>query len=407
MLQLPGRPLAVLALLLLLVAGAAAAEQRSDVFAVRDVALDATAATAAAARDKALATGQRLAFNRLLARLASKDSLRQLPKVGDAALADLTEGFEVQEEKHSPVRYIAKLTYRFKPAAVEQLLRDAGVAFAETPSKPVLVLPVMRTGDTLALWEDPNPWRAAWASLPPADGLVPFISPVGDINDIADIGAQAAASGDAQKIGAIETRYDAGSVLVLIATLHAKPDGSPGALDLAASRYGTGSDTPLVVSSVPAKPGETLDALMARAADQVETTASEHWKEENLLRFDDAQEALVTVPIADLAEWVKLRGRLDQIASIKQAMLVYLSRSEARVDVHYLGALAQLKLALAQHDLVLTEEGEALELRLAGSAAPAGSGTGSAAGPGGEAGAAPSGAAPAGDTGKGTGAATE
>ena len=92
---------------------------------------------------------------------------------------------------------------------------------------------------------------------------------------------------------------------------------------------------------------------------------TERWKADNLLHFDQAQEALATVPIANLDAWLTVRRRLDQVASIKRAAVVFLSRSEARIDVQYLGDLAQLKLALAQRDLILTEEGEGLVLRLA------------------------------------------
>ena len=395
MLQLVGRPIVVLSTFLALIASsgsAGAAEGGSDVFTVRNVAVDATAATAAAARDKALASAERLAFQRLLARLTLPSDARQLPKVADAALADLTEGFEVQEEKHSTVRYIASLTYRFKPAPVEQLLRDAGIAFAETPSKPVLVLPVLRTGDSVALWEEPNPWRTSWANLPVADGLVPFTVPIGDLTDIAAINAQEASRGDAQKLGAIAARYDAGSTLVASATIHTAPDGSAKAVDLAASRYGAGNDGQVAISSVAARPGEALDALLTRVALQLESDVTERWKADNLLHFDRAQEALATVPIANLDAWLMVRRRLDQVASIKRAAVVFLSRSEAQIDVQYLGDLAQLKLALAQRDLILTEEGAGLVLRLAGdTAVPGGgpaSGTGSASGAGADTGAA-------------------
>ncbi len=395
MLQLVGRPIVVLSTFLALIASsgsAGAAEGGSDVFTVRNVAADATAATAAAARDKALASAERLAFQRLLARLTLPSDARQLPKVGDAALADLTEGFEVQEEKHSTVRYLASLTYRFKPAPVEQLLRDAGIAFAETPSKPVLVLPVLRTGDSVALWEEPNPWRTSWANLPVADGLVPFTVPIGDLTDIAAINAQEASRGDAQKLGAIAARYDAGSTLVASATIHTAPDGSAKAVDLAASRYGAGNDGQVAISSVAGRPGEALDALLTRVALQLESDVTERWKADNLLHFDRAQEALARVPIANLDAWLMVRRRLDQVASIKRAAVVFLSRSEAQIDVQYLGDLAQLKLALAQRDLILTEEGAGLVLRLAGdTAVPGGgpaSGTGSASGAGADTGAA-------------------
>src|SRR5258707_1128827 len=68
---------AILLLALLLPVGAARA-QTSDVFEVRDVDVDVTADSAAAARDKAVLEGQRAALDTLLGRIASKDDAARL-----------------------------------------------------------------------------------------------------------------------------------------------------------------------------------------------------------------------------------------------------------------------------------------------------------------------------------------
>jgi hypothetical protein len=380
--QLVGRPFVALSAFLALLAfleSAGAAERGNEVFTVRNVTVDTTAATAAAARDTALVGAERNAFQRLLARLTLASDAKRLPKLTAADLADLTEGFEVQEEKHSAVRYIASLTYRFKPPQVEKLLQDAGIPFAQTPSKPVLVLALLRAGDKLSLWEDPNPWRTTWATLPPADGLVPFVVPVGDLTDFAAIGAGEASTGDAQKLAAMAQRYEAGSTLVVTAVIRGKPDGSPKAVELASSRFVPGSDSQVTISSVAALKGETLDALLARAAQQIESDIGEKWKADNLIHFDQAQEAVVTVPIANLENWLAVEARLAQVASIKRTALIFLSRSEAQIAVQFFGDPAQLKLALAQRDLILTGEGEGLVLRLASSEAVGASAAGAAA----------------------------
>jgi hypothetical protein len=376
-LALPARRAASHALMALLAAAllvaaaslARAADSRSEVFTVRDVAVDATASTAAEAREHALTEGQRLAFQRLLARVTQAKDAARLPKPDDRALGDLVEGFEVQEEKNSPVRYIASLTYHFRGPAVEQLLRDSGIPFAATPSKPVLVLPVLRGKDGLALWEDPNPWRAVWSNLPPADGLVPFIVPIGDLKDIADINAQQAADGDEAKLRAITARYGAGSALVATATL--KGEGGAATVSLSVSRYGGPLGDQTGVATIAAQSDESEDDLLKRAAQQVETEIAERWKQDNLLHFDQQQEATVVVPISGLQDWIKVRDRLGQIASISRASLVYLSPSEARVDLRYLGDPDQLKLALAQRDLVLSEQDGGLVLRMSGAGAGA------------------------------------
>lgn len=363
--------LAAVAVMSFALPGAWAAEPRDSIFAVRDVAVDATAAAAAAARDQALAAGQRAAFGRLLARLTLARDAARLPKPSEIDLADLLEGYEVQSEKNSPVRYIATLSYQFKRRAVEDLLREKGVAFAETPSKPVLVLPVLHAGDTNVLWDDPNPWRAAWANLPQPDGLVPFLAPIGDLKDIGDVSAQDAVDGKAEKLAAIAARYGAGSTLVVTAAPHVDASGAVTAVDLTVSRQGTALAQPITVASIAAEAGETVDALYTRAARQVETEVTERWKEDNLLHFDQAHEAVISVPIAALADWLKVRRRLSDVAIVSRIDLIYLARKEARVDLHYLGDPSQLKLAFAQRDLLLTEDAGALVVHPAENAAAA------------------------------------
>src|SRR5580704_15909065 len=104
----------------------------TDPFSVTGVAVDATAATASAARDTALADGQRKAFRQLLERLAAPADYGRLPHPSDAEIVPLVAGFQLQEERTSAVRYLATLTYSFRPNAVRALLRNAGIPFAET-----------------------------------------------------------------------------------------------------------------------------------------------------------------------------------------------------------------------------------------------------------------------------------
>ena len=129
------------------------------------------------------------------------------------------------------------------------------------------------------------------------------------------------------------------------------------------NRQGPALRTPPASANVTAQPGESTSDLFSRAARQVEDDLNESWKEENLIRFDQAQETVVTVPLASLDDWIMVRRGLEQIVFVSRVELVYLSRDEARIDLHYLGDPAQLKLALAQRDLLLTEGSSGLVLR--------------------------------------------
>ena len=356
---------AVASLLLALVAGTFSHPAGAqEVFTATDVRVDATAKTAAAARETALAEGQRRALRRLLERLTLRVDYARLPVLERGQIAALVQNFEVEEEKTSSVRYLARLTVRFKPKAVRRLLRSHGIRFAETRSKPVLVLPVYEVAGALALWDDRNPWRTAWARQPKRGGLVPLVAPLGDLADIADIGAEQALRGDDARISAIARRYGAADALVALARLRTVPLTNLPVVEVSVSRFGAVAQEEALVETFTAAAPEELEELLARAAEAVAVAVEENWKRDNLLRFDREGELTVAVPIEGLEDWLEVKRRLERVAFIRRSDLVYLSRGEARARLRFIGEEEQLTLALAQSDLILFRGATSWILRL-------------------------------------------
>ncbi len=333
-------------------------EAKRDVFEVRDVAVDVTAETAAKAREKALTQGERKAFRRLVGRLTllPEQDGGELPLPED--ISTMVKDFQVLEEKTSAVRYLATLVYRFKPRLVRKYFIDSYMAFAETPSKPVLVLPVFQAAGALLLFDDPNPWRDAWAARTDTDGLVPMALPKGDLADISLIGAEQAIDGDMQRLSAIARRYGAGDTLVAQA-IQGMDSRGLAALEVFMTRYGTAQMEQTVVKSYASRVGETLAGLLRRAADDLARRVEDNWKRDNLLEFGRQAVIAVRLPIRGLKDWVGLKRILAGIAVIRRADPVLLSRREVMVNIHYIGDPDQLALALEQEDLILgREDGE-------------------------------------------------
>src|SRR5262249_42646424 len=162
----------------------------------------------------------------------------RLPKVTDSDLLGLVQDFEVTSERSSTVRYIATLTFRFRAEPVRRLLRDRGIAFAETPSKPVILLPVLSAGNRAGLGEDPTPWRAALLRQPLKEGLVPMQVPANDLATVQAIDVQQALKGDKDALAALGRHYDNADVLVAQAQLSGS--GDQRALQLTTVRYSSG-----------------------------------------------------------------------------------------------------------------------------------------------------------------------
>ncbi|HMA13143.1 MAG: DUF2066 domain-containing protein [Bacteroidota bacterium] len=334
-------------------AGPARAQDAGDVFTVRDVAVDETAATAGEARQAALAVGQRRAYRRLIQRLVPESRQEQVPQVDAATLQNYVRDFSVDNERTSSVRYLADLTIRFSPEDIRSLLRGAGVPFAETRGKPVLVLPVYSDGGEPTLWLDTNPWRAVWAQRPGDDGLVPLTVPLGDLDDLALVDASRALAGDAEALAAIAGRYGAEDVMVALATLSGDPEMGSGVLQVETRRFAGGQAADSRRDRLVQVTGEPLEGFLERAAARIDAAVQEAWKEQFLLQFGNQRTIPVIVPLDGLDDWLTVRRRLEGVPAIQQATLATLSPREAQLELTFFGDEQRLSRALAQRDLFL------------------------------------------------------
>ena len=85
----------------------------------------------------------------------------RLPRQGSLDVTAFVSDFSVSEEKTSSVRYLAKLDVQFKPKQVRDLLLGLGIPFAETQSKPIMIIPILQSSQAFHLWKDTDMWRKA------------------------------------------------------------------------------------------------------------------------------------------------------------------------------------------------------------------------------------------------------
>ncbi len=333
------------------------------VFTVLEVAVDVTAETAAAARETALVEGHRAAFERLMTRLVPRNRRGEVPAVTAERIALLVRSFGVDQEKTSAVRYLATLRFAFDRDGTRSFLRAAGVPFAETRSKPVLILPVLRGAGVYLLWDAQNTWRKAWSGLPAADGLVPMIVPRGDLADVNDISADQAVRGRQDRLDVILRRYGATDAILALAVVDTRRLGNAPVVQVTITRFGARDADRTTVLGVVAEPGRSIEDTLAAAAPRAATQIEEDWKLDNLLRFDLPGELIAVLELDQLSDWVSMERVLSEIAFIEASELLALSRRGATVRLRYFGSREQLALALSQRDVRLVKGDRSWTLR--------------------------------------------
>ncbi len=329
---------------------------QGDLFTVHDISVDATAEDAASARVAALEDGHRQAMTVLLKRIVPEGDLLALPEIPPDEIAQLVADFAVDEERTSPVRYLAKLTFRFNPDSVRQFLGQRDVPFAQARGRPLVVLPVLGRGGGARLWRDPNPWRDTWNERRLDNELVPIITPLGDLDDVGSIDARQALNGNPDRLNAVAERYDVEQILVAQLRVSGDPAGGWARAEVVGRRYGGLTEQRPIIQSYAQQPGETRSGLFRRAADGLVSEIQEAWKAENLLRFGEQNRLMVTIPVASLAEWLEVKRRLEDVASVVASELAYMTRGSVDLMITYVGSADQLTRALARNDLTLSQD---------------------------------------------------
>ncbi|WP_287000236.1 DUF2066 domain-containing protein [Thalassospira sp.] len=336
-----------------------------DIFSVSGVHVDESAETAAAARDQALAIGQRKAFDEVVARLTLPEDRRGLGTPNQNDINNMVRDFGVSNEKTSSVRYIADMTVRFKENELRNYLRFRDIPFAELQSKPVIIVPVYHSGGYTSLWDDPNPWRDIWSRNFASGGLVPVKAPIGDLQDIGIVSAEQAENGAIARLNELPRRYGANVAVVASATVR----GETGAetVDVTATRYDAGGAPQIFGVTETTQPGESLNETLVHAAKGVQDQLSDGWKRANLINYGTGGQLMVFIPITGLDDWAKIEERIIGSPVVRNSRVVAMSRREVQIAVDYVGSTDQLRTALAQQNLSLSQMGDIWFIQPAGS----------------------------------------
>ena len=138
---------AALGMLFCLLAVLPARADSQGAIAVYGIDVDVTAADAVSAREKAVLAGQQQGLGQALSMVASPADVARLPALSDAQITDMVADYEVEQEKVSTVRYIGRLTFRYRTDSLASYLQQNGIGFSVGTAPPILVLPVMAGSD--------------------------------------------------------------------------------------------------------------------------------------------------------------------------------------------------------------------------------------------------------------------
>ncbi len=321
--------------------------QTSDIFTVRNVPVDATADEAAEARIIAIRQGRALALRILFQRWTMRTDWPLLPVLKTREVTTMGAGFEVSGEKNSPTRYLATITYRFKPDEVRRVLRETSIPFSEARARSAIVLPVLVRGGEINAWGEENIWRDLWLEREYSNELLPVLMPLGDLGDALAAPREAIISGDYYRLARFAERY--GVQDVIIAAAIQDDEGQPLRLEIARLTP-TAAEGFLIDSPM----GEDEAAAYTLAIDRVVERLQEDWKAKTIIRYGQREDLVVSARFESLDEWLSIRRAIEDTPSIVENQLHGVSTSGAEMTLSVVGSTDQLALSLIQKNILLS-----------------------------------------------------
>lgn len=160
--------------------GPAMAKPAADrAYTIANYPVEARAANAVAAKETAIADGQKAAFRSLLKRIVPVTSYRDIERVAATDAATLIDGVAVRSERNSATEYIANLDISFQAAEVRDLLNRQGIPFVDTQAPATIIVPLTRDANSAAgpsgeFRTASGTWGSVWPTLDLANSVSPL-----------------------------------------------------------------------------------------------------------------------------------------------------------------------------------------------------------------------------------------
>jgi Uncharacterized protein conserved in bacteria (DUF2066) len=356
-----------------LFAGNALAAAADKPFTIGNYPVEATAADSVAAKEQALADGQKAAFRSLLKRLVPVTSYKRIDKLKDVKAADLIDGVSVRSERNSTTQYIANLDFAFQPRAVRSLLRREGIPFVDLPAPTVVLVPVYQAPAAgqgaapaaLAQAAGQKAWSDAWKGLDLEHSLTPLKLEAGKGALHRDTLQKMTEDGDGGGLRIVSGEYAAELVLIALA----EPD--LGSKKLNVTLMGRDAVGQFALKRSYKFAADDFGYTTELAALVALGTLEGRWK---AIKARPAigggaagsmplQPVQLTVEFRSLPEWLAIQRQIVDTPGVEDLQVAGQSGRSADIAVRFPGGGTQLANSLASQGLDIREVGGAWVVR--------------------------------------------
>lgn len=302
--------------------------------------VDVTDVNAAAAREKAMSSAYRQAFDIVVRKLTTAQDAAKLSAMTDAQLVNFIKEISVVSEKSSNVRYIADLQVTLNEKILKAYLQEKEIQTAVVDKSKIVIIPIFREfeSDRPLLWENQNLWLAAWQQKPSYESLIEIVPIANTPVSQAEISAEQAQVYDRAALQEVALNNNANDVYVADAVF----DGIEGLkITLTSLKSGQAADVIRI-------PGDRkmADHLLMRGVDEVSQKIENKVKNANIAQNKMQSSIAAIYNYEKLSDWINVEKQLKSIPYVRKVQLDAIGSGKVQMKIEFVGSDERIWAAL-------------------------------------------------------------
>jgi len=325
----------------------------SNAFLIPSIMIDSEGVTGTEARDIGIKQATIDAFDKLVRRMAipEQDAISSLDR---EAVERFVDFIRISSENALPRRYIAEIDICFDPVRVRAGFIEAGLAWSELLSPPILLLPVWEEPAGVRVWARNITWLDGWHQFKTDDNsLVRFTLLRPSLEIERQLSARAIASAQTDILARAAQAADALQIVWVYAGLDYQ--GAVPELVLSARLYDNeGAELARLIERREKLDGKlNLQNAFASIRQEITSIVALRWQQANLYHLGTQNEILITVNVSNMNSWINTRRVLKAQASIDSFTPIKLSKGEAVLKARLSAPVESLLLSIKSLGFVL------------------------------------------------------
>ena len=316
----------------------------SDVFRVENVIIQQKFSSSKDFREDLINKAIVTSFEKLSRRIMVEQEFWKIKNIESSKIAEMVSNVSIVDERMISSSYQMTFSIFFDDRKVKSFFNQRGIIYTESISRPILTFPVIKSQNSVNLWND-NFFIDNWNNSLVQNYLVDFMLPEGDLTDQKNVTLTTEIN--SIDISRVLKKYGLNNSLVVLINLDSENENIAYKLNLENTHYFKKFSKKI--------PSDNSEKILVEIIDEIKNSVENTWKNKNTIFSGSSLSLEFVFANKNLKNLNKLRNTLVNTNSIKEIKNLEISSNIYKGKIYFIGTIDSLQRNLKEQNITLKE----------------------------------------------------